>query len=128
MHEAPALLHRRRLHTAPRVAERLAEALEAGVDAAEGITLSCGGALAAPSEMVAHAPACVGAGDDGKLAFAPSNNLACRRTVVESIRFDESYPSAAGEDGEWCARVIAAGYVLASRRTPVSCITKTRVS
>jgi glycosyltransferase involved in cell wall biosynthesis len=93
-------------------AERLAEALEAGADAAAGITLGGGGALAGASEIVAHAPAGVRAGDDGKLAFAPSNNLACTRTVFESIRFDESYPSAAGEDRDWCARVIAAGYVL----------------
>jgi glycosyltransferase involved in cell wall biosynthesis len=93
-------------------AERLAEALERGADAAAGITLSGGGVLAEASEIVAHAPAAARAGAEGNLPFAPSNNLACTRTVFESIRFDESYPTAAGEDREWCARLIAAGYVL----------------
>jgi glycosyltransferase involved in cell wall biosynthesis len=93
-------------------AERLAEALERGADAAAGITLSAGGALGEASEIVAHAPGAVPGGDERKLTFAPSNNLACTRPVFESIRFDESYPSAAGEDREWCARLTAAGYVL----------------
>jgi glycosyltransferase involved in cell wall biosynthesis len=93
-------------------AERLAEALGRGADAAAGITLSGGGALGEASEIVAHAPAAVRAGNEKKLTFAPSNNIACTRTVFESIRFDESYPSAAGEDREWCARLSAAGYVL----------------
>ena len=93
-------------------AERLAETLERGADAAAGITISGGGALAEASEIVAHAPAAARSGAEGNLPFAPSNNLACTRTVFESIQFDESYPSAAGEDREWCARLIAAGYVL----------------
>ena len=93
-------------------AERLAEALGRGADAAAGITLSGGGALAEASEIVAHAPAAARPEDEGTLPFAPSNNLACTRRVFESVQFDESYPNAAGEDREWCARVIAAGYVL----------------
>jgi glycosyltransferase involved in cell wall biosynthesis len=93
-------------------AQRLAEALERGADAAAGITLSGGGALAQASEVVAHAPAAARSGDQESLPFAPSNNIACTRMVFESIQFDESYPSAAGEDREWCARLIAAGYVL----------------
>jgi glycosyltransferase involved in cell wall biosynthesis len=97
-------------------AERLAEALERGADAAAGITLSGGGALGEASEIVAHAPAAVQAGDEGELIFAPSNNIACTRRVFESVQFDESYPSAAGEDREWCARLTAAGYAL--RREP----------
>src|SRR5215204_5986907 len=92
-------------------AERLAEALDRGADAAAGTTLSGGGALAEASELVARAPAAA-AGHDGSLQFAPSNNLACKRTVFETIQFDESYPTAAGEDREWCARLNAAGYVL----------------
>lgn len=93
-------------------AERLAEALERGADAAAGTTLGGGDVLAEASEIVAHAPAAARSGAEGNLLFAPSNNLACTRTVFESIQFDESYPSAAGEDREWCARLIAAGYVL----------------
>lgn len=93
-------------------AERLAEALERGADAAAGITLNGGGALGEASEIVAHAPGALPGGDQGKLTFAPSNNLACTRTVFESVPFDESYPTAAGEDREWCASLTAAGYVL----------------
>jgi glycosyltransferase involved in cell wall biosynthesis len=93
-------------------AQRLAEALERGADASAGITLSGGGTLAEASEIVAHAPAAARSGAEGNLPFAPSNNLACTKTVFESIRFDESYPTAAGEDRDWCARLIAAGYVL----------------
>jgi glycosyltransferase involved in cell wall biosynthesis len=93
-------------------AERLAQVLDRGADAAAGFTLSGGGALGEASEIVAHAPAAVLAGDEEKLTFAPSNNIACTRTMFESIQFDESYPSAAGEDREWCARLTAAGYVL----------------
>jgi glycosyltransferase involved in cell wall biosynthesis len=92
-------------------AERLAAALDRSADAVAGRTLSGGGALGEASEIVAHAPAAA-PGDDGSLQFAPSNNLACKRTVFEAIQFDESYPAAAGEDREWCARLIAAGYVL----------------
>jgi glycosyltransferase involved in cell wall biosynthesis len=93
-------------------AERLAAALERGADAAAGITINGGGALGAASEVVAHAPAATPAGDEGRLTFAPSNNIACKRTVFDSIQFDESYPSAAGEDREWCARLTGAGYIL----------------
>jgi glycosyltransferase involved in cell wall biosynthesis len=92
-------------------AEQLAAALDRGADAVAGRTLSGGGALGEASEIVAHAPAAA-AGHDGSLLFAPSNNLACKRTVFEAIQFDESYPTAAGEDRDWCARLLAAGYVL----------------
>ena len=92
-------------------AEQLAAALDRGADAVAGRTLSGGGALREASEIVAQAPAAA-VGHDGSLQFAPSNNLACKRTVFEAIQFDESYPTAAGEDREWCARLIAAGYVL----------------
>jgi glycosyltransferase involved in cell wall biosynthesis len=43
-------------------------------------------------------------------AFAPSNNLACRTEIVRAIPFDEAYEGAAGEDRDWCARVVAEGY------------------
>jgi glycosyltransferase involved in cell wall biosynthesis len=93
-------------------AERLAEALRRGAGAAAGVTLSAGGALANASEIVAHAPAGVHGEAEAGLSFAPSNNLACTRPIWESIPFDESYPDAAGEDRDWCARLTAAGHVL----------------
>jgi glycosyltransferase involved in cell wall biosynthesis len=104
----------------PDWAERLADALERGADAAAGVTLSGGGGLADASELVAHAPARFVRGEGGDLPFAPSNNVACTKKVFESVQFDESFPSAAGEDREWCARLTTAGYVL--RSEPTACV------
>jgi glycosyltransferase involved in cell wall biosynthesis len=104
----------------PDWAERIVGALERGADAAAGMTLSGGGALADASELLAHAPAGSRSEDGGKLAFAPSNNVACTQNMFESIQFDESFPGAAGEDREWCARLVLAGYVL--RSEPTACV------
>jgi glycosyltransferase involved in cell wall biosynthesis len=92
--------------------ENLVNRLHQGADAAAGTTLSRGGVLAAASEITAHAPAAVRPSGGSDLAFAPSNNLACTKAAFEATPFDESYPDAAGEDREWCARLTAAGYVL----------------
>ncbi|HEV2819616.1 MAG TPA: glycosyltransferase family 2 protein, partial [Solirubrobacteraceae bacterium] len=48
----------------------------------------------------------------GRLAFAPTCNLACRTDVLLTLPFDERYPLAAGEDRDWCARLLAAGQTL----------------
>jgi glycosyltransferase involved in cell wall biosynthesis len=95
-------------------AERLVDALHSGADAAAGSTESSDGALATASEIVAHAPSTASAPNSSDLLFAPSNNLACTRAVFEATPFDESYPYAAGEDRDWCARLVAAGYDLRS--------------
>ena len=92
--------------------EQLVNRLQRGADAAAGATLSGGGVLDAASEVTAHAPATARPPDGSDLAFAPSNNLACTKAAFEATPFDESYPDAAGEDREWCARLTAAGYVL----------------
>jgi glycosyltransferase involved in cell wall biosynthesis len=93
-------------------AERLAEAIEAGADAAAGSTLSSGGALASASEIVAGAPAGARPPASGILTFAPSNNLAVSKPAFDALPFDESYPDAAAEDRDWCARLAASGRVL----------------
>jgi glycosyltransferase involved in cell wall biosynthesis len=41
--------------------------------------------------------------------FAPTCNLACSRTLLEALPFDESFPTAAGEDRDWSARAAARG-------------------
>jgi glycosyltransferase involved in cell wall biosynthesis len=87
-------------------AERLAEAIERGADAVGGATVGAGGALADASELVARAPAA------GGVPFVPSNNLAGTEATFAAVRFDETYPHAAGEDREWCARLTDAGYAL----------------
>jgi glycosyltransferase involved in cell wall biosynthesis len=92
--------------------EHLVGRLRDGADAVAGKTLSGGGALAAASEVTAHAPAGVPPPAGSDLAFAPTNNLACTRLAFEATPFDESFPHAAGEDRDWCARLTAAGYIL----------------
>ena len=49
-----------------------------------------------------------GAGEE--LAFAPTCNLACRKDVLERVRFDERFPFAAGEDRDFSDRLGAAGF------------------
>ena len=44
----------------------------------------------------------------GAVSFAPTCNLACSRELLRELPFDASFPDAAGEDREWCARVSAA--------------------
>lgn len=41
--------------------------------------------------------------------FAPTCNLACSRSLLEELPFDESFPAAAGEDRDWAARAAALG-------------------
>lgn len=95
---------------------RLVDALEAGADAVAGSTRNAGSrsALAVAAEIIVSAPGASTECTAPNLAFAPSNNLGCRRVIFDSILFDESYPVAAGEDRDWCARLLAAGYALRS--------------
>jgi glycosyltransferase involved in cell wall biosynthesis len=48
----------------------------------------------------------------GRMAFAPTSNLGCTAALHASLRFDESFPLAAGEDRDWCDRLTASGGVL----------------
>ena len=48
---------------------------------------------------------------DGRLGFAPTCNLACRRDIISRLPFDEGFPDAAGEDRDWWARALDAGTV-----------------
>ncbi len=41
--------------------------------------------------------------------FAPTCNLACSRKLLAALPFDESFPTAAGEDRDWAARAAARG-------------------
>lgn len=41
--------------------------------------------------------------------FAPTCNLACSRSLLAKLPFDESFPVAAGEDRDWTARAAARG-------------------
>lgn len=44
--------------------------------------------------------------------FAPTSNLAVRTELAGTLRFDESFPLAAGEDREWCERLARGGHRL----------------
>jgi GT2 family glycosyltransferase len=48
----------------------------------------------------------------GRMRFAPTSNLACRADVLAALPFDERYPLAAGEDRDWCARLVGSGRTL----------------
>jgi glycosyltransferase involved in cell wall biosynthesis len=41
--------------------------------------------------------------------FAPTCNLACSRSLLTELPFDESFPAAAGEDRDWSARAAENG-------------------
>lgn len=38
-----------------------------------------------------------------------TNNLGCRRSLLLDVPFDETFPTAAGEDRDWCVRAARAG-------------------
>jgi glycosyltransferase involved in cell wall biosynthesis len=92
----------------PAWAETMARAIWAGADVVAGSSLAPPSttSLATALELV------VDAAISADVYFAPSNNLACRRELFIAMPFDERYPTAAGEDREWCARIATAGYVL----------------
>jgi glycosyltransferase involved in cell wall biosynthesis len=93
-------------------AERLVDALQREADAVGGRTVGASTkATVRASELIARAPALVSAREDA-LVFTPSNNLACAAEVLSAVPFNERYPSAAGEDREWCERLLQSGRVL----------------
>jgi GT2 family glycosyltransferase len=49
----------------------------------------------------------------GTVGFAPTSNLALRTRVHRTLPFDESFPLAAGEDRDWCDRLVASGGTIA---------------
>ena len=99
---------------APDWAERLAAAVRDGADASAGLTAVAPGSASASvaSQLIADFLVEHGRGQAGHLSFAPTNNLACRSDLLAEVPFDESYPLAAGEDRDWCARLVEAGHTL----------------
>jgi GT2 family glycosyltransferase len=97
----------------PRWAECLAAACAGGGAAAAGITIAdpVAGRAAAASQLITNALQAASLVGD-RLGFAPTCNLACTAEVARALPFDESFPLAAGEDRDWCARLVAAGLPL----------------
>jgi len=95
-------------------AERLTEALGAGADAVAGLTLNGDprNRVAEASQVIANALVMPVRERSLDVLFAPSNNLGCRIEIVRSIPFDASFATPGGEDRDWCAQLLRAGYSL----------------
>jgi GT2 family glycosyltransferase len=98
----------------PRWAERLAHACrEVGAAAGRTVADPAAGKSAAAAQLLTHVLQ-VTSLDPGRgaLAFAPSCNIACSAQLARVLPFDESFPLAAGEDRDWCARLAQTGAAL----------------
>jgi glycosyltransferase involved in cell wall biosynthesis len=94
----------------PEWATRLAAACDGG--AAAGTTLAdpAAGRCAAAAQLLTHVLQVASLRQDsGSLAFAPTCNVACATQLARALPFDESFPLAAGEDRDWCARLARTG-------------------
>ena len=90
----------------PGWAAALLARIDAGADVVAGPTIvgPGGGAPARAAQVVTnHLVTASFAG--GVVGFAPTCNLAARRSEIADLPFDESYPLAAGEDRDWCDRL-----------------------
>lgn len=95
---------------APDWAERLARACpREGSAAGETLNDDHRDRVAAASQLLTSSLQRLSLRRDGTLGFAPTSNLAVSRELLERVRFDETFPLAAGEDREWCARAAAGG-------------------
>ena len=95
----------------PTWAALLAERIGAGAPAAAGATASppgAGAGVRASQAITNYLLLSTFDSDTGRLAFAPSCNLACAAQTLGAIPFDATFPLAAGEDREWSARAAAA--------------------
>jgi glycosyltransferase involved in cell wall biosynthesis len=97
----------------PAWAQRLADACAGGA-AAAGTTIAdpAAGAAASAAQLLTNTLMAASRDGEGGLRFAPSCNLACHAAIVAALPFDESFALAAGEDRDWCARLVASGRVL----------------
>ncbi|MEM8620456.1 MAG: glycosyltransferase [Actinomycetota bacterium] len=94
---------------------RLAAQIDGGADVVAGATQpSPPDAVATVASQIITNELLAASLDDGgtTVRFAPTCNLAMTPSIAERFPFDESFPLAAGEDREWCDRVIAAGHTI----------------
>jgi len=101
---------------APDWAQRLAAACANG-GAAAGTTIAdpAAGAAAGAAQLLTNTlmlSTRERGGGGATLRFAPTCNLACHAETLRALPFDESFALAAGEDRDWCARLVAAGVAL----------------
>src|SRR5262245_13771282 len=95
----------------PRWIDAIAARLGAGAAVVAGPTINGRptDAAAAASQVITNHLVEASHDGAGHIAFAPTSNLAARVDVLERAPFDERYPLAAGEDREWCGRLVGAG-------------------
>lgn len=92
----------------------VAPILAGETEAATGRVAIGAGATAADrawQAIVRHLQAEAAAPGSASPGFAVTANLAARRSLLERIPFDESFPAAAGEDRDWGDRVAREGLV-----------------
>jgi len=107
---------------APGWAQRLAAAC-AGGEAAAGVTVAdpVAGRAAVASQLLTDTLQRASLDPrTNALGFAPTCNLAGPAELLRRLPFDESFALAAGEDRDWCARLVAAGIAL--RFVPEACV------
>lgn len=97
----------------PDWASKLADRVDQGAAAVAGKTLN-----AVPADRLAEASQHIAnyLGEYSRRSgapFAASNNLACRAEIFRQLRFDDTYPLAAGEDRAWCEALADHGFELA---------------
>lgn len=87
-------------------ASALVERLRAGGEVAAGMTEN--GSADNPWAAASHLLTAYFT-ERTDIPFAASNNVACTARVLAALPFDESFPDAAGEDRDWCARLADEG-------------------
>jgi glycosyltransferase involved in cell wall biosynthesis len=93
---------------APAWAATMADAIRAGAEVVAGETTDVPASrYEAASRVVTRSIA-----RTGRTPFAASNNVAATARLLEELPFDERYTDAAGEDRDWCARLVAHGYTI----------------
>jgi len=97
----------------PDWAERLLDAFDRGADAVAGTTVdaSARNPYDAASQLIVNFLVDRATDGGSRTSFAPSSNVACRATVLRDVPFDDRFRGF-GEDRDWCARLVAAGYSL----------------
>jgi GT2 family glycosyltransferase len=100
---------------APDWAERLVEPLRAGADAVAGTTVNArpDNPFDTALQTIVNFLAERASQGSGRTAYGPGSNLGATAALLRTLPFDERYRGA-GEERDWCARVVELGYVLAS--------------
>ena len=90
----------------PGWAATMADAIRAGAAVVAGETVDVPASrYEAASHVVTRSIA-----RGGRTPFAASNNIASTARLLEELPFDEQYVDAAGEDRDWCERLVAHGF------------------